>query len=80
MKETIRMIDTNQSECQHAKRKFGKRINFIDTNARGAFKTKSVSVLMIKCANAFNHYGVKNKVINKGMVDSECPRCDDPET
>ena len=80
IKEAIRIIDARKSEIECAKEKFGLKANFIDINAREAFKTKSVPASMLKCASGHNHYGVRNQMINNNMVGSECPRCSEPET
>ena len=80
MKETIRIINGKKLEHQYAKRKFSERIDFIDANTREAFKLKSVSVSTLKCTNAFNHCGIRNELINKRIISSKCPRCNNPET
>ena len=80
IKEAIRIIDAKKSEMNYAKDRFGAKIEFVDVNAREAFKTKSISTSMLKCASGYNHYGVRHQMINNNMVGSECPRCSDPET
>ena len=46
---------------------------------RDAFNGKKVSTSVIKCTNAFNQYGVRDEIINKQTVGSECLRCSEPE-
>ena len=58
-KETMRLIDSETSECEHTKKKFSYKIDFADVNAREAFKTKSASVSVLKCASGHNHYRVR---------------------
>ena len=64
VKEAIRIIDAQEVENDYVQRKFGHQADFIDAEARAAFTTKTTTTSMIKCANAFNHYGVRDKMIN----------------
>ena len=34
----------------------------------------------LKCITGFNHYGVRNKLINNDTIDNTCPRCGALET
>ena len=80
IKEIIRTTDSKRMEMKYAKRKLGYKSDFIDIDARDVFKTKQVSTSIIKCANAVNHYGVRNRLINKQTIGDECPRYSCPET
>ena len=80
IKEIIRTTDGRRSELKYIKREFGSNADFIDSYARNAFMSKQVTSSIIKCANAYNHYGVRNEIINKRMIGSECPRCSSSET
>ena len=80
MKEAIRIIDTNDIECECAKSKFGTRVDFIDIEARNSFQTKKVSTSLIKYANSYNQCGARDEIINQKMVGAECLRCSEPET
>jgi len=80
IREAIRIEDAKQSESQYTNRKFKIKIDFIDLDARDTFNGKKVSTSVIKCANAFNQYGVRDEIINKQTVGRECPRCSEPET
>ena len=47
IEEIIWAIDSKNSECKHAKNKFGYEIYFVDVFAREAFKTKSMSTSIL---------------------------------
>ena len=34
---------------------------------------------MIKYTNEYNHYGLRNAIINNCIIGSECPRCSEVE-
>ena len=74
------MIDAREKEDEHASDKCGYRKEFIDKEARNAFQTGKVMTSMIKCAHGFNHYGLREAMINNDMVESMCPRCEIVET
>ena len=58
--------------------KFGEYSEWIDLEARNCF-TGGVGVGTIKSAAGFNHYSVRNKLINAGLVGNRCPRCNEIE-
>ena len=35
---------------------------------------------MIKCAHGYNHYGLREAMINDCVVEAQCPRCEQVET
>ena len=72
----IRIIDAKAEEQEYAKQKLGYRHDMIDIEARNAFKVGRVTTVMIKCIYGYNHFGKRDAMINKNMVDSTCPRCD----
>jgi len=80
IKEAVRIIDAKEREYNYAKEKLGYKVSFVDVWAREAFRSKAVTTSMIKCASGFNHYGLRNELINNKMIGSECPRCSEPET
>ena len=80
IKEVIRIIDATQEERNHIRRKYGYKEEFIDIEARNAFIGNKVTTSMIKCANGFNHYGLRHAMINGNMVEANCPRCNQVET
>ena len=47
---------------------------------RNTFQTGKVTTSMIKCAHGFNHYGLREAIINDDMVESMCPWCEKVET
>ena len=61
LKEAIRIVDGRKSEQDYANRRLKVYSNIIDVEARNAFNAKKVTASIIKCANAFNHYGLDMK-------------------
>jgi len=80
IKEIIRIADAREEEKEYAKEKFNHRAEFIDMEARNAFSTGEVTTAMIKLAHGFNHYGLRDAMINDQMFDATCPRCEETET
>ena len=78
--EVVRTIDAREKEEEHANKKYGHRKEFIDMEARNVFQTGKVTTSMIKCAHGFNHYGLREAMMNNNMVESTCPRCEKVET
>ena len=68
IRAAIRIKDAKQSESQYANQKFRVKIDFIDLDARNVFNGKKVSTSIIKYANAFNQYGIRDEIINKQTV------------
>ena len=49
-------------------------------DARNAFSAKKVTTSVIKCANGFNHYGIRHAKINNNVIEANCPLCNSEET
>jgi len=62
------------------KAKFPNNYDFIDGAARNAFSNKKVTSSMIACSHGYNHYGLREVLINKNNIGSKCPRCSETET
>ena len=71
----LRMIDAQEEELRHAKKKYGYKVDFIDLEARNMFSANKVITSMIKCTNSFNHYGLRHTMINNNMIEANCSRC-----
>jgi hypothetical protein len=80
IQEILRIIDSRQYERKHGQHKLGYKYNFVDIEARNVFKMSDVTPSMIKCSHGFNHYGLRDSLINKEMTEEYCPRCDMVET
>ena len=80
VKETIRNIDAEKSLADYVRSKYKHQADFIDSEARRAFNNKDVTPSVIKCARGFNHCGARDAAINKGVIEVECPRCNQVET
>lgn len=80
VKEAIRIVDAEKSLEDYVKVKYKYHHDFIDLEARRTFNSKEVTPSIIKCAHGFNHYGVRDALINKGLTEEECPRCNQVET
>ena len=78
--EIIRIIDAKKVENEYIKKKYGYKNDFIDIEARNAFRVGKVTTSMIKCAHGYNHYGQRDAMINENMVEATCPRCEMIET
>ena len=72
--EVVRIIDAREKEKEYANKKYEYRKEFIDIEARKVFQTGKVAISMIKYAYGFNHYGLREVMINNNMVESICPR------
>ena len=51
---------------------------WIDLEARNCFNS-GVGAGTLKCVYGYNHHGERNSKINKGLVQTTCPRCGDKE-
>ena len=67
-------------ERRYAKKKLGYKYDFIDTKARNLFNSNEVTPSIIKYAHRFNHFGLRDSMINNNMVEAYCLRCDNIET
>ena len=80
IQEMIRIIDAKEKENEYAQKKYKQKYDFIDMEARNTFKVGEVSTAMMKFAHGYNHYGVRDAMVNSNMIEETCPRCDVPET
>ena len=67
-----------KKEEEYAKEKFKEKYNFVDVEARNAFSNCTTS--MIKCSYRYNHYSLRDALINDNMIEAICPRCYQIET
>jgi hypothetical protein len=74
----IREVDAIKHERNIVEEKFGEFADWIDLDARNCFPG-GAGVGTIKSATGYNHHGVRNKMVNAGLVSDRCPRCDDIE-
>jgi len=80
IQEMIRIIDAKEKEDEYAQKKYQHKYDFIDMDARNAFKAGEVSTSILKFTHGYNHYGVRNAMVNSNMIEETCPRCEEPET
>ena len=80
VQETLRIVDARSSEEAYHKEKLGYRYNFVDYEARDVFKVKDITPSIIKCTYGYNHYGLRDALLNNNMVEERCPRCNSIET
>ena len=80
VKEVIRILDAREEENEYARRKYKHKFEFIDMEARNAFKTGDVTTAMIKFTHGFNHYRIRNSIINKEIVGDNYLRCSETQT
>ena len=75
----LREIDTKSKQKEHIKEKIGSYYEQNDLEERNCF-SGGVGIGTIKCVSGCNHYEMRNSVINKGLVDDRCPRCNGKES
>ena len=75
----IRIIDRREEEKKYVKKKFGYKADFIDIEARNSFQTNKIIISIIKCAHRYNHYSLRDVMINENMVEANCPWCNQIE-
>ena len=75
MKEVFRIIDAKKEEIRHIKKKYRYKEESIDLEIKNAFCANKVTTSMIKYTNGFNHYGLKNAMINNNLIEANCLRC-----
>ena len=73
IKEAIRIIDAREEEKKYIEKKFEYKADFIDIEARNSFQTNKVTTSIIKCAYRYNHYGLRDAIINNNIVEVNCP-------
>ena len=65
--------DVQDKEYKYTKEKFKEKINFIDFEVRNYF-SKRVIMSILKCIYTFNYYSIRDTIINKRTVETECLR------
>jgi hypothetical protein len=78
IKETIRIVDSRKAEYEYTYRKFEDKVKLINLKARNLF-SKSATTSNIKCSIKFNHYSMRDILINSRQVDNSCLQCNDKE-
>ena len=73
VKEAVRIADAESSLEEYIKEKYKHNADFVDIEARRAFNSKEVTASIIKCSHSFNHYGVREALINNKLIGDECP-------
>ena len=73
-------MDAKEAEKEYGVEKLKYKYEFVDKEARNAFNPKKVTSSMIKCAYGYNHFGLRDSLINNNMIDAHCPRCQEIET
>ena len=74
VKEAIRIVDAENSLIDY-KGKCKHNANLIDLEARRAFNSKEVTLSVVKCTHDFNHYCVRDTMINNNLIGNEYSRC-----
>ena len=73
IKEGIRIHNATRVENKYIRKKFRDNIDLIDMEARDYFKSGSITPTTIKYYYGFNHYAMRDKTINYGLLNNECP-------
>jgi len=69
----IREIDAKHCELISVKERVKEGWEWVDREARNCFNS-GVGVGTLKCVYGYNHHGKRNSKINKGLVETKCPR------
>jgi len=80
IKELIRTCDGRAAEMRYSRCKLNHSYDMVDHDARVTIPKNKVTTSMIKCVYGYNHYGLRNKLINQDSTDDTCPRCSEVET
>ena len=80
IKEVIRIIDVREEEKKYVNKKFRYKADFIDIEARNSFQMSKVTISMIKYANGYNYYELRDVMINNYMVEAYYLKCNLVET
>ena len=79
IQEVIQIIDTREVELKYVEKKFEYKKDFIDIEARNMFQTSKVMASIVKCTHRYNHYRLRDAMINNNIVDTYCLRCNQIE-
>jgi len=79
VKELIRIANGRQAMEEYLKDKFSNNHNFIDGGARNVFSNKRVTVSIISCSHGYNHYGIREALLNKNNKGDDCLQCSELE-
>ena len=74
IQETIRIIDTKEVERQYGQKKLKYKYEFTNTEARYVFKSNNIVLSITKHAHGYNHFGLRNTLINRDIVEACYPR------
>jgi hypothetical protein len=74
----VREIDAKQCELISVKERVKEGWEWVDLEARNCFNS-GVGAGTLKCVYGYNHHGKRNGKINKGLVQTKCPRCGEEE-
>ena len=58
---------------EYVKDKFSMNCNFVDRKARNVFGNKSITAIMISCTHRYNHYIIREALLNKNNKGNDCP-------
>ena len=78
IKEMIRIVDMRKAEYEYAYRKFGDKVKLIYLKVRNLF-SKLATISNIKCSIKFNHYSMRDILINSRQVNDSFLRYNDKE-
>jgi len=80
IKEAIRICDGIEEEERYGRRKLTYSYDMIDREARTSIPKNKMSNSMMKCVHGYNHYGLRNSIINRNSTEETCPRCSQVES
>lgn len=74
----VRELDAKKNKLEAIKEKVKEKHEWVDINVRNCFRG-GVGVGTLKCIVGYNHHGKRNKLVNKGLTEDKCPRCEQIE-
>ena len=79
-KEEIRHVDSKTMFKEYVRKKFKYEAHFMDVAARDSFNSIKATALIIKFAHGYNHYRIREVMINRKSTGTGCSQCNKPET
>ena len=64
VKEMMQIADRKKAMVDYVKKKFPNNYDFVNIRARNVFSSKRVTSSMIVCLHGFNHYCLRDVILN----------------
>jgi len=80
IQEVTRIVDAKKAERQYGQKKLGYKYDFVDLEAQNASRSNDIIPSIVKYAHGFNHFGLRDSMINNNMIEAYCSRFHSLET